>query len=87
MRNRADTKAIPLSAGTHCVLCSDGNAIYPAFSEQVHIVHKQINLSAGTRVVIHAFHTQKVNSNDSRIKFWIVRVGRNNQRALRRMLI
>jgi hypothetical protein len=32
------------------VLCSDGNAIYHAFSEQVQLVHKPINLSAGSQM-------------------------------------
>ena len=55
------------------VLCSDGNAIYRAFSKQVHIVHKPINLSAGIRVVDHAFHIQNVNAYDSRLKTWMIR--------------
>jgi transposase-like protein len=75
--DRADTQAIrsvlePI-VDPDAVLCSDGNAIYRAFSEQVHIVHKPINLSAGIRVVDHAFHIQNVNAYDSRLKTWMVR--------------
>ncbi len=74
---RADTQAIrsvlePI-VDPDAVLCSDGNAIYRAFSKQVHIDHKPINLSAGIRVVDHAFHIQNVNAYDSRLKTWMVR--------------
>jgi len=75
--DRADTQAIravlePI-VDPDAVLCSDGNAIYRAFSKQVHIVHKPINLSAGIRVVDHAFHIQNVNAYDSRLKTWMIR--------------
>jgi hypothetical protein len=55
------------------LLCSDGNAIYRAFAKQAHIAHRPINLSAGRRVVGHAFHLQNVNAYDSRLKGWMAR--------------
>ena len=55
------------------VLCSDANAIYRVFARKSHIAHRSINLSAGIRVVDHAFHIQNVNAYDSRLKSWIAR--------------
>jgi len=55
------------------VLCSDGNVIYRCLAEQLHLVHKPINLSAGIRVVDNAFHVQNVNAYDSRLKTWMDR--------------
>jgi len=55
------------------VLCSDGNAVYRVFARKAHIAHRPINLSAGIRVVDHAFHIQNVNAYDSRLKSWIAR--------------
>jgi transposase len=55
------------------VLCSDGNVIYRCLADQLHLVHKPINLSAGIRVVDNAFHVQNVNAYDSRLKTWMIR--------------
>jgi hypothetical protein len=55
------------------VLCSDGNIIYRCLAEQLHLVHKPINLSAGIRVMGNAFHVQNVNAYDSRLKTWMGR--------------
>lgn len=55
------------------VLCSDGSAIYQSFSKQTHITHRPVNLSAGIRVVNHAFHIQNVNAYASRLKTWLIR--------------
>ena len=55
------------------VLCSDGAAIYRCFAQQEHIAHTPINLSAGIRVVDHAFHIQNVNAYHSRLKGWMYR--------------
>jgi len=55
------------------VLCSDGSPVYVALAEQLHITHKPVNISAGIRVVDHAFHIQNVNAYDSRLKGWMRR--------------
>ena len=74
---KADTQAVSAVLKRHVdpdtVLCSDGSAIYREFSEQVHLAHKPINLTAGIRVVDHAFHIQNVNAYDSRLKTWMAR--------------
>jgi hypothetical protein len=53
------------------VLCSDSNAIYHCFAEQAHIAHTPVNLSAGIRVIDHAFHIQNANAYHSRLKGWM----------------
>ena len=55
------------------VLCSDSNAIYHCFAERAHIAHAPVNLSAGIRVVDHAFHIQNANAYHSRLKGWMAR--------------
>lgn len=55
------------------VLCSDGSAVYVALAKQLHIAHQPVNLSAGIRVVDHAFPIQNVNAYDSRLKGWMYR--------------
>lgn len=74
---KANTQAIravlePL-VDQDAVLCSDGNIIYQRFAEQADLAHKSVNLSAGIRVVDHAFHIQNVNAYDSRLKTWMIR--------------
>ena len=75
--DKANTQAIrkvlePL-VDPDAVLCSDGNIIYRRFAEQAHLAHKSVNLSAGIRVLDHAFHIQNVNAYDSRLKTWMIR--------------
>lgn len=85
-RSRATTDAVLPKATTVCVrrvlapildadavLCSDGAAIYRSFAAQARIAHQPVNLSAGIRVVDHAFHLQNVNAYDSRLKRWMTR--------------
>jgi transposase-like protein len=55
------------------VLCSDSNAIYHCFAERAHIAHTPVNLSAGIRVIDHAFHIQNANAYHSRLKGWMAR--------------
>lgn len=55
------------------VLCSDSNAIYRGFAEAAHIAHTPVNLSAGIRVIDHAFHIQNVNAYHARLKGWMAR--------------
>jgi transposase-like protein len=55
------------------VLCSDSNAIYHGFAERAHIAHTPVNLSAGIRVIDHAFHIQNANAYHSRLKGWMAR--------------
>jgi hypothetical protein len=61
-------------ATTDAVLCFDGNAIYRRFAERVHIAHTPVNLSAGIRVIDHAFHIQNANAYHSRLKAWMARL-------------
>ena len=44
-----------------------------ALAKQLHIAHQPVNLSAGIRVVDHAFPIQNVNAYDSRLKGWMYR--------------
>ncbi len=52
------------------VLGSDGSAVYVALAKQLHSAHQPVNLSAGIRVVDHAFPIQNVNAYDRRLKGW-----------------
>lgn len=75
--DKANTQAVrtvlePL-VDPDAVLCTDGSAIYRSVAEQIHIAHIPVNLSAGIRVVDHAFHIQNVNAYDSRLKTWMIR--------------
>lgn len=74
---KANTQAIrtvlePL-VDPDAVLCSDGNIIYRRFTEQTHLAHKSVNLSAGIRVLDNAYHIQNVNAYYSRLKTWMIR--------------
>lgn len=55
------------------VLCSDSSAIYRGFAEATKIAHTPVNLSAGIRVIDHAFHIQNVNAYHGRLKGWMAR--------------
>jgi hypothetical protein len=73
----ADTAAVqavlaPL-LDADAMLCSDGNPIYAGFAKRAHIAHTPLNLSAGIRVIDHAFHIQNVNAYHSRLKGWMAR--------------
>lgn len=74
---KADTDAITTVLApvldADAVLCSDSNAIYRCFAERAHIAHTPVNLSAGIRVVDHAFHIQNANAYHSRLKGWMAR--------------
>ena len=85
-RTPATTDAVLPSANTQAVravlepildhdavLCSDGSAVYVALAKQLYIAHQPVNISAGIRVVDHAFHIQNVNAYDSRLKGWMAR--------------
>lgn len=85
-RTTATTDAVLESANTQAlrailepildadaVLCSDGSVVYVALAKQLHIAHQPVNLTAGIRVVDHAFHIQNVNAYDCRLKGWMYR--------------
>ncbi len=85
-RSTATTDAVLANADTAAVravlapvldadamLCSDGNPIYSSFAKGAHIAHMSLNLSAGIRVIDHAFHIQNVNAYHSRLKGWMAR--------------
>ena len=55
------------------VLCSDSAAIYRRFAETAHMAHTAVNLSAGIRVIDHAFHLQNVNADHGRLQGWMAR--------------
>jgi len=67
------TKILEPVLDSDVILCSDANPIYNVFAQQQQIKHYPINLSAGIRVVNHAFHIQNVNAYDSRLKGWMYR--------------
>jgi hypothetical protein len=85
-RTPATTDAVLPSADTQAVRavlepildhdavpCSDGSAVHVALAKQLHIAHQPVNISAGIRVVDHAFHIRNVNAYDSRLKGWTAR--------------
>jgi len=55
------------------VLCSDGSNVYVSLARKLHLAHQPVNISAGIRVVGHAFHIQNVNAYGSRLKAWMAR--------------
>ncbi len=66
---KANTAAVTAVLGPvvdpDAVLCSDSAAVYRCFAEAAHIAHTAVNLSAGIRVIDHAFHIQNVNAYQS----------------------
>ena len=74
---KADTEAVSAVLApvldADVVLCSDSHAIYRRFAERAHIAHTPVNLSAGIRVIDHAFHIQNANAYHSRLKGWMAR--------------
>ena len=85
-RSTATTDAVLLKADTaavsavlepvldpDAVLCSDSAAVYHCFAERAHMAHTPVNLSAGIRVIDHAFHIQNVNAYHGRLKGWMFR--------------
>lgn len=85
-RTQSTTDAVLSSASTQAVrsvlepvidpdavLCSDGSRVYVSLAKKLHIAHQPVNISAGIRVVNHAFHIQNVNAYDSRLKGWMAR--------------
>jgi hypothetical protein len=85
-RTQSTTDAVLSSASTQAVrailepvidpdavLCSDGSRVYVSLAKKLHIAHQPVNISAGIRVVGHAFHIQNVNAYDSRLKGWMGR--------------
>ena len=51
--------------------CSASAAIYRSCAETTHLAHTAVNLSAGIRVIDHAFHSQNVNAYHGRRKGWM----------------
>ncbi len=85
-RTRATTDAVLSRASTQAVrsvlesvidhdaiLCSDGSPVFVSLAKKLHIAHQPVNVSAGIRVINHAFHIQNVNAYDSRLKGWMAR--------------
>jgi len=74
---QADTAAVSAVLGplldADTVLCSDSAALYRRFAKTAHIAHTPVNLSAGIRVIDHAFHIQNVNAYHGRLKGWMAR--------------
>ena len=50
------------------VLCSDGLRSYVRVASENKLLHKQLNISAGVRVIDTVFHIQNVNAYHSRLK-------------------
>lgn len=55
------------------VFCSDGCKSYIQFAQNNGLIHKQLNSSAGIRVIDKVFHIQNVNAYHSRLKQWLNR--------------
>jgi hypothetical protein len=55
------------------VLCSDGFRAYIQVASVNKMEHKQLNVSAGIRVIDNVFHIQNVNAYHQRLKSWIKR--------------
>ena len=55
------------------VLCSDGLRSYVRVASENKLIHKQLNISAGVRVIDTVFHIQNVNAYHSRLKTWMRR--------------
>ena len=55
------------------VLCSDGLRSYVRVASENKLIHKQLNISAGVRVIDTVFHIQNVNAYHSRLKIWMRR--------------
>jgi hypothetical protein len=53
--------------------CSDSHAIYRCCAARAHIAHTPVNLSAGIRVIDHAFHIHNANAYHGRLKGWMAR--------------
>jgi transposase-like protein len=55
------------------VLCSDGLRSYIKVADEQKLIHKQLNVSAGIRVIDKVFHIQNVNAYHHRLKDWLAR--------------
>ena len=55
------------------VLCTDGHKSYISLCLNNDLVHKQLNVSAGIKVIDRVFHVQNVNAYHSRTKEWMKR--------------
>lgn len=55
------------------LLCSDGAAVYAAFTRRNGITHKVVYARTGLRIKEKAFHIQNVNAYHKRLKEWMVR--------------
>lgn len=55
------------------VLCTDGHKSYISLCLNNDLVHKQLNISAGLKVIDRVFHVQNVNAYHSRTKEWMKR--------------
>ena len=55
------------------VLCSDGAAVYAAFTRAYGITHEVVHAKSGSRVRVGGFHIQNVNAYHSRLKNWMER--------------
>ena len=55
------------------VLCSDGLRSHVRVASENKLIHKQLNISAGVRVIDTVFHIQNVNAYHRRLKIWMRR--------------
>ena len=58
---------------TDSVLCSDGFKPYIEVAKKNDLVHKQLNISQGIRIIDKIFHIQNVNAYHQRLKNWMRR--------------
>ena len=55
------------------VLCTDGKKSYSSVAACCGVLHKQLNIKAGVKVLEQVYHIQNVNAYDSRLKGWMRR--------------
>ncbi len=65
------TKELEGKVQKDSVLCTDGFKAYIKFCDENELVHKQLNISAGIRILENVFHIQNVNSYHSQLKQWL----------------
>jgi transposase-like protein len=69
----SETPIVRERVAPDAVLCSDGSASLRLAARVAGIAHRELNLSAGIRVLAGVYHIQNVNAYDSRLKEWMKR--------------
>ena len=67
------TEALKPVLSPEAVLCTDGKKSYSSVAACCGVLHKQLNIKAGVKVLEQVYHIQNVNAYDSRLKGWMRR--------------